>query len=292
MLASLMYGINIVVLDSFKNKNKREKMIKLSNAKYVFTNNKTHLLSKILFKGLKSININDYQKESKEIFNYDVNKQNTVLTTFTSGTTGIPKIINRSFIDLEKQVELLNQNFELDEKDTIICMLPIYILFSIFSGFTTCITNKITNKQVEKLKANIILGKISKVLNIKEKITKIKKVYLGGAYIYNEEATTILNTFPNANIYYIYGASEVVIMGINNLLDFKNHKRFKIANGIELNIIDNIEKVGEIKAKGTSLKNEHCTGDIGYIEDNYLYVLGRKKYSSLENKLYKRKAGR
>lgn len=286
MLASMMYGINIVVIDSFKNKTKKEEMINSSKAKYVFVNNQTKLLSTIIFKDLKKINITSYQKESSEIFNYEINKENIVLTTFTSGTTGLPKIINRSFNDLENQVKLIKNNFQLNINDTIICMLPIYILFSVFHGNTTCITKKINNQIIDKLKANVILGKISKVLNIKEKITNIQKLYLGGAYIYQEEAASILNSFPNTNIYYIYGASEVVLIGINSLQDFQKTSRFKIAKGITIDIIDKIDKVGEIKAEGLSVKNFHNTADIGYIEDGYLYLLGRKKYSSLENKLY------
>lgn len=286
MLASMMYGINIVVIDSFKNKKKIEKMISSSKAKYVFVNNQTKLLKKIIFKDLKGINIVNYLKESSEIFNYKINKEEIVLTTFTSGTTSLPKIINRSFNDLENQVKLIKNNFNLDINDTIICMLPIYVLFSIFNGNTTCITKNINKKIINKLKANVILGKISKVLNIKEKITNIRKLYLGGAYIYQEEAKTILNNFPNTNIYYIYGASEAVLIGINNLQDFYEKGRFKIVKDINVDIINKIGKVGEIRLEGLSVKKSHVTGDIGYIKDGYLYLLGRKKYSSLEHELY------
>lgn len=289
MIASMMYGLNIIVIDSFNDKHRLNDMIELSKAKYLFINNKTNLLSIFLFKRLKKINISSYVNQESTEYNYSNNLNDIVLTTFTSGTTGKPKIINRSFSDLSKQISLLKGNYVFDNKEVIICMLPIYVLFSLFNGNTTCIVKHINQKNIDLVKGNIILGKISNILKIRERILNVNKLYLGGAYIYKNEAIKIIECFKDAEIYYTYGASEGVAIGVNTLQDFYLHNRFKKVSGIDIEVIDKINNVGEIVISGESVLSDnkiHKTGDIGYCDENYIYLLGRKKYSSLENNFY------
>lgn len=289
LIAGMMYGINLVIIDDFREKNKVKLMVESVKSKYVFVNNKTKLVAKFIFNGLKLININSFLKYKCAYFKGDINKNDICLTTFTSGTTGIPKVINRTFSDLEKQVELIYNNFTIDQNDVNICMLPIYVLFSLFNGNTTCIIKKINNKNIRLLKGNIILGKINKILKIKDRIIGIKKLYLGGAYIYKNEAKRIIEIFPQTEINYIYGASEGVVIGINYLNDFLQYQRFNIVKGINVNIIDSVNGIGEIVINGKSVLSKdlsHKTGDIGFIDKKYIYVYGRKKYSSLTNLFY------
>ena len=126
MLASIYYGLNIVVIDSFKDKKRVKDLIDISNIKYCFIDGKTNLLKAILPR-LYFINIFNYKKNNGVVIDY-INYGNTVLTTFTSGTTGVPKAINRSINDLEKQVNLLLDNICFDDSSTILCGLPIYML--------------------------------------------------------------------------------------------------------------------------------------------------------------------
>ncbi|MBR2891826.1 MAG: AMP-binding protein [Bacilli bacterium] len=289
ILASMSYGLNIVVIDSFNNSTRLKEMINISKAQYIFINNDTRLIANFIFGSFKKINISQFHKYSSNFKQYLFENNNIVLTTFTSGTTGTPKIISRSFNDLSLQIKLLMKNYTLNKDDVVISLLPIYVLLSIFNGNTTCIIKNITNKNVLKLNGNVILGKISKILKIKQKINSIKTLYLGGAYIYNNEAKKIINTFPDAEIIYTYGASEGVTIGINSLKDFYTNHRFKMVDGLKVNIINKINGVGEICIQGESvlgINHSHNTQDIGYFENEYLYIVGRKKYSSLENLFY------
>ena len=289
MIAGMMYGLNIVVIDSFKDKAKIKKMLEISQAQFVFVDSISVFVSDLIFPKLKKINISKYYKCSNTTYKYKNNENLKILTTFTSGTTGIPKIINRSFIDMKYQIKLLNKNYSVNNCEVVICLLPIYVLFSLLNGNTTCIINKINNKNINKLNATIMLGKISKVLKVKEKIQKIKKLYLGGAYIYKKEAKQILDNFPNACVLYTYGASEGVVIGVNDLNDFYTNQRYKLVNGLNVEINNSINNIGEICISGKSIigvNKKHCTGDIGYIDNNYLYIVGRLKYSSLDNTFY------
>ena len=289
MLAGIMYGLNIVVIDDFRDRNKVKTIVNSVNANYVFVNNKTRILCKYYFGKSKSVNIEKYYKYDSSEYLSNVNEHSVVLTTFTSGTTGTPKFIERSLSDLQKQVELLYNNFNINNDDVIICMLPIYVLFSLFNGNTVCLVKKLSNKNIEILKGNVVLGKIANVLTIKEKIIGIDKLYLGGAYIYKKEVEKLLSVFCDSEINYIYGASEGVVIGINTLNDYLINKRFKIVKGINVCLDNIVNSVGEIVISGNSVLSSidyHKTGDIGYIENEYIYIYGRNKYSSLDNGFY------
>ena len=289
MFAGIMYGINIIVIDSFKHRLKLNQMIKISNAKYVFVNNSTFLIANFLFKGLKKINVSKYFKYNSKSFEPSEDLNRIILTTFTSGTTGVPKIINRSFTDFLNQINIIKKSYTFNSHDVVVSMLPIYVLFSLFNGNTTCIIKEINNKNLNMLKADILLGKISEILRIKEQILNIKEVYLGGAYIYKQEAKKILSTFPNSKVNYTYGASEGVVIGVNTIDDYYQNTRFKIVDGLDVEIYDAVNNIGEIVISGESVittKKKHYTGDIGYLKEGYVHIVGRKKYSSLENEFY------
>lgn len=289
MLAGLMYGINIVIMDSFKNKTKIKHMSELSKAKYLIVNKKTKFISNFIFKKIRKIDISNYYKYKCVPYDYILDSSQIVLTTFTSGTTGIPKEIDRSFKDFENQINVLTNNYDFNNHDVIICMLPIYVLFSLFNGNTTCMIKKIKKRNIDIFEGDVLLGKIADVLKINDIITRLKDVYLGGAFIYKSEAKKIIKTFPNSKIHYTYGASEGVLIGINDLSDFYQHNRFKIVKDVNVEIVDKINNVGEIVISGKSvlgLHNQHYTGDIGYSDSKYVYIVGRKKYSCLENCFY------
>ena len=289
MLAGLMYGINIVIMDSFKNKTKIKIMTEASQAKYLIVNKKTKFISNFIFNKIEKIDISNYYKYEPIPYDYIFDSTQIVLTTFTSGTTGIPKIINRTFKDFENQINVLTKNYDFNNHDVIICMLPIYVLFSLFNGNTTCMIKRIKKSDIERLKGDVLLGKIADILKTKDIISRLKDVYLGGAYIYKSEAQKIIKTFPNSKIHYTYGASEGVLIGINDLTDFYQFNRFKIVKDVNVEIVDQINNVGEIAISGQSvlgLNNKHLTGDIGYSDSEFVYIVGRKKYSCLDKGFY------
>lgn len=127
ILASMSYGLNIVVIDSFNNSTRLKEMINISKAQYIFINNDTRLIANFIFGSFKKINISQFHKYSSNFKQYLFENNNIVLTTFTSGTTGTPKIISRSFNDLSLQIKLLMKNYTLNKDDVVISLLPIYV---------------------------------------------------------------------------------------------------------------------------------------------------------------------
>lgn len=273
MLASIYYGLNIIVIDSFSDKKKVFNLVNMVDVKLCFVDNKSRFLKFILPK-LKFINISRYFKNDNKYIEYK-NNDNTVLTTFTSGTTGNHKIINRKISDLEKQIKLLNDNINFNESNTILCGLPIYMLLLLVLGKTAIIDNKIN----KKLDYDTILMPIIKVLKNKKRMNNIKYMFLGGAILYQNEVNKIKDLYPNAYINYVYGASEGVLIAKTSLDDYHDLSFDNNIIGVDVKIVDD-----EIVISGDAIltASRHYTGDLGCIEGSKLKVLGRKKYSNGE----------
>lgn len=166
--------------------------------------------------------------------------------------------------------------------------------------------NKIKDAVFEKGEKKIKTAiKISNFLlrlgiDVRKKVFKELHAYLGGNYIFGCSAGSLLpyatNKFFNdvgLPIYNVYGMTETSgPIAIN----YKGHNNYKSVG--EILDVNNVrilnadsEGVGSVFVKGSNVfdgyindSNKECfidgyfdTGDIGYIKDNYLYVIGRKK---------------
>ena len=166
--------------------------------------------------------------------------------------------------------------------------------------------NKIKDTIMEQSSSKVRIGLIiSEVLlffhiDVRKKIFKKIHDFFGGNYIFGCSAGSMLsyetNKFFNdvgLPIYNVYGMTETSgPIAIN----YKNNNRFdssgKILNINKVKIINQDSNgVGSILVKGNNVfdgylkdKERSCfvgeyfdTGDLGYIKDNSLFVMGRKK---------------
>ncbi|MDE7384899.1 MAG: hypothetical protein K2M84_03970, partial [Anaeroplasmataceae bacterium] len=155
---------------------------------------------------------------------------------------------------------------------------------------TTCISKHICS--IQEFQPDCVLTNIQKILLEKRSYPMIQKVMLGGAILYSWEVSKIKSVFPNAEIAYIYGASEGAII-YKTELDFYQNNLFTFdRKSKEINVMisnPNEEGIGEIVIKGdkvNTVNHMHYTGDLGKLENNKLILYGRKKYSSLEQGYY------
>ena len=285
LFACIYYGINIVVPDSFKNNKRIADIIENHNIEYVFCNNLTSLLRFKFKKGMKYCNLSSYLKYSADYSTPNSDENLTVLTTFTSGTTGEPKPIYRNYAFFNQQINSISKNIDFESCNCVFASLPIYTLFVVYSGRTCVLSSKINEKYFSKLNIDTVIAPINAVLKAKGNFSCVKKVFLGGARIYKREATYIKNIFPLANISYIYGASECALMAITNLDYYlKNGCTLqKIADGIELSLIEKDEfSVGKIAVLGNSVisnDGKYVSNDLGLLTEKGLKIVGRAKYS-------------
>ena len=279
IFGGIMAGVNLLIIDSFADKNRTKKMTELAGCNYALTGGVTRFLGFKLPK-LKIIDAGKFKLYEKTSADYG----KASVTTFTSGTTGFPKPVERSADFLLDQADFIKNNIKLSGEEIVYCGLPMYSVLSVFSGYTTVISGKI-NPEV-----TAVITSIRKALSFPV-CRGVTNCFLGGAILYGEEAEKISSVFPRARVAYVYGATESALMYKTTLDKYRkdlfsfDEKIDGVTVGIEN---ENFEGVGEISVKGNIViaEKKHFTGDIGKISDGKLYVYGRKKYSMPEIGFY------
>lgn len=292
LFACIYYGVNVVVMDSYKDFDRIRKIMSDNEIKLVFCNRLTRFVKFKFGRHIKFINISGYHKHSNTSKAYNIDKDKIVLTTFTSGTTGNPKPIERSIKSLAEQIDIVSRNIEINEGEIVYAGLPIYVLFVVYSGLTCVISKRINKRKLYRLGVTAVLAPISKLLDVKGKLPFIKKLFFGGAMLYAKEAERLKSTFPFAESTYIYGASECVLMAKSTLEHYLAHD-FALEYGIDgvtLEIVDQDNNgIGRIKAVGDvvlTASREFVGNDIGYFDEYGLHIVGRSRYSSADHYNY------
>ena len=164
------------------------------------------------------------------------------------------------------------------------------------------IKDKVFETSKKKVKTAIKISNILLKLGIDIRKVLFKEIhnYFGGRYRFGCSAGSLLsyetNKFFNdvgLPIYNVYGTTETSgPIAIN----YKNHNDYRsVGEILDINKIEIINKnsdgIGSIYVKGKNVftgyindkkqsylvDNYFDTGDLGYIKNNYLYVIGRKK---------------
>jgi len=220
------------------------------------------------------INENCKVKENKKIENYEKIEEDTpALISFTSGSTGFPKIIMRTHKFLLGQHNVLEKNIKFEKETSVYSSFPIFLFSHIATGTTTFIPDLNWKKPAESNFKNIVKQIIeNNIQNVilppvifenivkfckNEKITleNVQKVYTGGAPVFYSLMEKIKKVFTNAKITALYGASEAEPISSLNFEDItkedienmKNGEGLlagKIVNEIELKI-EELEKTPE-----------------------------------------------
>mgnify|MGYP000859930208 FL=1 len=253
------------------------------------------LLKGFFLKGIrkigKKINYIKVMKYSEKfLINEKIEENTPALISFTSGSTGFPKIIMRTHKFLLGQHNVLEKNIKFEKETSVYSSFPIFLFSHIATGTTTFIPDLNWKKPAESNFRNIVQqimeNNIQNVIlppaifqNIvkfckDEKITleNVQKVYTGGAPVFYSLMKKIKEIFTNAKITALYGASEAEPISSLNFEDItkedienmKNGEGLlagKIVNEIELkiekldNVKDSSELKGEILVKGENVVN-------------------------------------
>ena len=260
LLFSCIYcGVNVVAMDSYRDLNRVRRMAKENGAVIAFCDGKTKFLAP-LFPSVKFVNVAGYEAfPGKETIPRN-DPTLPVLTTFTSGTTGAPKPIHRTLRDLEEQIRTVSRNISLEGISAVYGGLPVYALFSVFSGVTTVISPKIRKKELEPLGVTAVFAPIARMLTLLKEI------------------------FPRAETTYVYGSSECVLMAKGDPEYYLAHD-FALdpkIEGVKVSVIDpDSYGIGRIKAEGDVVLTGGTAvgGDLGYLDEYGLHVVGRAAYS-------------
>lgn len=291
LLSGLCYGVNLLVPDCYNKPQKVREILNRNQVNYVFCNNLTTLLKPLIGFDKKFINVCRYTHYTDTPHTTRPDSDSIVLTTFTSGTTNEPKPIKRSLKDLSTQIEVVTNNIAVGSDDIAFSKLPIYTLFIIFKGLSCVIHKRLCKEELQKHKVTAILAPIAEILKIKDELPFISRVSVGGAIMYPREIEAFKNIFPKAEIGYVYGSSECVLIAKTSLHKFEKTFAFDCdISGIEVSVVNKDKNgVGQICVSGKVVLSDTKTevlNDIGLIDEEGLHIVGRKNFSSVGNYNY------
>ena len=296
LTAIFKMGIQAVFIDPYAGIEHINKCCEMISPDGIIGSRKT-LLKGFFLKGIrkigKKINYIKVMKYSEKfLINEKIEENTPALISFTSGSTGFPKIIMRTHKFLLGQHNVLEKNIKFEKETSVYSSFPIFLFSHIATGTTTFIPDLNWKKPAESNFKNIVQqimeNNIQNVIlppaifqNIvkfckDEKITleNVQKVYTGGAPVFYSLMKKIKEVFTNAKITALYGASEAEPISVLNFEDItredienmKNGEGLlagKIVNEIELkiekldNVKDSSELKGEILVKGENVVNDY-----------------------------------
>ena len=224
----------------------------------------------------EKLSIYEKNKNQKKIQNEKIDGNTPALISFTSGSTGFPKIIMRTHEFLLGQHNVLEKNLKFEKETAVYSSFPIFLLSHIATGTTTFIPDLNWRKPIESDFGNIVKqiteNNIQNIIlppAIFENIVKfckdekimlenVQKVYTGGAPVFYSLMKKIKEVFTNAKIIALYGASEAEPISVLNFEDITEEDIENMKNGDGLlagKIVNEIElKIEELEK--TSEKNK------------------------------------
>ena len=182
----------------------------------------------------------------------DVDSDFPAILTYTSGTTGIPKIAARSHDFLSMQGKILEGCLNYEESDVELSSVPIFTLSNISVGITTVVASgKYSNleksnpkKLVDEIRKNHINRLIAApgLLNLITKyciknstrLEGVTKIFTGGGAIFLDFIEDLKTVFPKSQIVTLYGSTEaepIAELNINDMSESHINK-IKTGNGI------------------------------------------------------------
>ncbi len=300
VIAIFLLGGCVIFIEPWIGKNLFKKVLNSVNTKFVISSFKTRILLRLFgFIDRNKIFIKPAIRNKKGVLikeeKNQISKANIAVITFSTGSSGIPKPIKRSYGDLEYQMYRLSRHIK-KEKSVDFVSFPNLVLYSLSKHTTTIIPekgfkgstpiNKKTLKDcIDKENLSRLFLSVSHLSTIKDKdiFEKIDSIYTGGSTI---EKSFIRKYNLAKKIHILYGSTEIEPIATINGIDFLRIKERgipvgKIDNSLELKIEPMEENIGEIlikyKDKTKSPMEWIRTGDIGYLnKDNVLILMGRK----------------
>jgi len=263
---------------------------------------------------IKSLSIRQGLATTRPTDTTTLNPTHPAILTFTSGSTGQPKIASRSHGFLINQYHTLCKHMDFNENQVDLGTLPVFVLANLASHMTTLLPNKSYRSkirpkrlatQMEREKVTRIIcspALMSKLLDYNP-LPSLKSAYLGGAPVY----PSVLHKVGNhVDLNIVYGSTEAEPISSIKWADVTEADKQSIAGGAGLPVGHIVPEVqceitpdGEIIVTGDTVlkgylggvgdtenkihkdgKIWHRTGDTGHFDDEgRLWLLGRLEHA-------------
>jgi acyl-CoA synthetase (AMP-forming)/AMP-acid ligase II len=171
------------------------------------------------------------------------------LITFTSGTTGIPKVTVRTQDFLLTQLDVISQTMPYSGSDIDIAVLPVFTVANIAEGITTVIPGKalgalsggdpsdmiklIRKNNVTRITASpAIIGAIADALAKRGKtISSMTSLNAGGGPIFPYLIKNVGKAFPDSALKLVYGSTEAEPIAEVAYEDLTDEQKQRISDG-------------------------------------------------------------
>lgn len=255
---------------------------------------------KVLGAELLELNVDPSEmKTSTELIS--MTPDDVLIKTLTSGSTGEPKIISRNFSILEAQQRLSCKYLPPLEVDIHLSLYGIGILQSFIHGSSTIIAPSFSVEdiyhQIQKYQATrlsippgILWNLIRYCENQKQQMPSLKCILTGGAPIPLWFRKKLIDFFPTANCYIVFGSTECEPISKLNIRQFTEKDIVGYPVGKNITELEILKKaIGKIKNQEIfqiSLKGPNCAatnesdilniGDLAsFDEEGQIWLLGR-----------------
>ncbi len=225
VLALFSLGAIVVFVDEWSNRSRLEKAIKVVDIDSIIAPPKFIWLAYILpsFRKIKR-KFSMPKNISSSSFSFrQMQKDDTALITFTTGSTGVPKAADRTHQFLWEQFRILKDEIAAQENDKCLITLPIVLLSILGTGATGYVADfnqkkphKLNAaKQLQFAKDHHISLLIASPFYIEElakvgqdALPSLKTILTGGAPVFPASAKRIQSSFPFSRNVVAYGSTE------------------------------------------------------------------------------------
>jgi long-chain acyl-CoA synthetase len=310
-IATSFLQITIIPIDPLRGKSEILDILSTTKPKILISNinDFNDFSNKIDLDGIESSNYqDDIIKNNLELF-LEINFDYGFLTTFTSGSTGIPKGVTHSLNNLIKSSLAFNEKFNFNNERIFLHNLPMSYMAGILNSFVLPLVS--CSKIVVSERFNIsnalkfwdipkkysvnsfwftptILGLLLKFDRGEDGITYAHQYSLSGYVVTAPLNKNVKEEFQEKykiNLYESYGLSETLFVSTNT--PSNNSKNVgELLSGVKLNF-ENDEIFINVPwmflgynemSNNEFFKNDYFrSGDLGYLEKNILTITGRKK---------------
>ena len=217
------------------------------------------------------------------------------INLLTSGSTGTPKICPIPDSVIRNKVKIVSNDFFEDYQEIneilifpvcSVTALMIQIFPTLLRNGTVLIVENLNTipNLIEKYKINFIglTPTLFELLYRKNKkiFNTVDNIFLGGEPISFNATKQVAQSLRNSSVIVGYGLTEAAgAVSYGNIIDLPNNSVGKIMTGTRVRVkkLNNNQMHGEIQVNNVIQNIWIDTGDIGYIEKDYLFVIDRKK---------------
>jgi len=254
-------------------------------------------LVRLKYPALRKVKILKVSAKGDERVHLDLDDEHPAVLTFTSGTTGTPKVVIRSHGFIMGQYEVLSKHADFSSHHKDLGTLAIFTVANLLSNITTVLPNKRYKakivpkelaKSIEKEGISRLLGSPKLIADLLQysQLPMVKVIYLGGAPVYPSVAEKVPK---HIDLHIAYGSTEAEPIAHIKWSEVGESvlKKIKLGHGLPVGrVIPEIEcmigEESEILVRGATVLAKdgvgawHPTGDTGFFdEDGLLWLTGR-----------------